>query len=126
MTDFVPLLLLAFFSSCSGGTNYVASEEISGEEESTSFKTSIVKKVQNGGEIGDVAIRLYEDNEYIAYIGVRTVLKNLYNFKMTGASCENGIYTYRVKMHSSRPSAQKTKNVCFTLCKIYNAFAMIL
>ena len=66
-------------------------------EESANFKINKAWSVKNGVEDGTVVTRFYDGNEYIAYIGVRSILEEMYKFDMTEASYANGIYTYRMK-----------------------------
>lgn len=96
---FVAASLLFSLASCKQSddiTNITYAVE-GASEESTNFKINKAWSVKNGVEDGTVVTRFYDGNEYIAYIGVRSILEEMYKFDMTEASYANGIYTYRMK-----------------------------
>ena len=89
--------LFVCVASCSYGGDNITYALDGASEESANFKTSKTWLVKNGVESGSVIIRLYEGNEYVAYVGVRTLLEELFKYNMTEASYANGVYTYRIK-----------------------------
>lgn len=96
---FFAVTLLSSLVSCKEGDEitYITYEASGATEESTDFKISRVWTIQNSLPQGNAIIRLYEGNKYLAYVGVKAALTDMWNFTLLSSDYANGVYSYLIK-----------------------------